>query len=123
MAGDHHRSMNLIHQRPRWPQEGAEGATEGLDRRRRRTASCRRGPSPPTPLEEDRQPQEEVAPVDESDEELVRQTEEEEEEGEATGTGSASSDSSSSVYLRGPASLPQVPLPHQRLVIRPEGQK
>ena len=62
--------------------------------------------------------------MDESDEELVRQTEEEEEEeGEAAGAGSASSDSSSSVYLRGPASLPQVPLPHQRPVIRPEGQK
>ena len=77
------------------------------------------------PHEEDRQLQEEVAPVDKSDEELVWQTEEEEEEeeGEATGTGSASSDSSSSVYLRGPASLPQVPLPHQRPVIRPEGQK
>ena len=76
------------------------------------------------PREEDRQPQEEVAPVDESDEELVRQTEEEEEEeGEAAGTGSASSDSSSSVYLRGPASLPQVSLPHQHPVIRPKGQK
>ena len=73
------------------------------------------------PREEDRQPQEEVAPVDESDEELVRQTEEEEEE--AAGTGSASSNSSLSVYLRGPASLPQVPLPHQRPVIRTEGQK
>ena len=49
--------------------------------------------------------------MDESDEELVRQTDEEEglhedDEGEAAGTGSASSDSSSSVYLRGPASLP-----------------
>ena len=62
--------------------------------------------------------------MDESDEELVWQTdEEEEEEGEAVGTGSASSDSSSSVYLRGPVSLPQVPLPHQRPMIRLEGQK
>ena len=66
--------------------------------------------------------------MDESDEELVRQTDEEEgphedDELEAAGTGSASSDSSSSVYLRGPASLPHVPLPHQRPVIRPEGQK
>ena len=72
--------------------------------------------------------EEEVAPVDESDDELVRQTDEEEgphedDELDAAGTGSASSDSSSSVYLRGPASLPQVPLPHQRPVIRPEGQK
>ena len=65
--------------------------------------------------------------MDESDEELVRQTDEEgpheDDELEAAGTGSASSDSSLSVYLRGPASLPQVPLPHQRPVIRPEGQK
>ena len=66
--------------------------------------------------------------MDESDEELVRQTDKEEgphedDELEAAGTGSASSDSSSSVYLRGPASLPQVSLPHQRPVIRPKGQK
>ena len=66
--------------------------------------------------------------MDESDEELVRQTDEEEgphedDESEAAGTDSASSDSSSSVYLRGPASLPQAPLPHQRPVIHPEGQK
>ena len=40
-----------------------------------------------------------MAPVDESDEELVRQMDEEEEEGEAAHTGSASSDSSLSVYL------------------------
>ena len=71
MAGDHHRSVNSIYQRPRRLQEGAEGAVEGSDRRRRRTASRRRGPSPPTPREEDRQPQEQVAPVDKSDEELV----------------------------------------------------
>ena len=94
---------------------------EGSDRRRRRrTASHRRGASPPTPREEELE--EEVAPMDESDEELVRQTNEQE-EGEAAGTGSAFSDSSLSVYLRGPVSLPQAPLPHQRSVILPEGQK
>ena len=65
--------------------------------------------------------------MDESDDELVRQTDEEEgphedDELEAAGMGSTSSDSSLSVYLRGPTSLPQVPLPHQRPVIRPEGQ-
>ena len=91
----------------------------------RRTASHRRGLSPPTPREEELE--EEVAPVDESDEELDRQTDEEgpheDDKGEAAGTSSASSDSSSSVYLRGPASLPQVPLPHQRPVICPKGQK
>ena len=70
MAGDRHRSVNSIYQRPRRLQEEAEGAVEGLDRRRRRTASRRRGPSPPTPHEEELE--EEVAPVDESDEELVR---------------------------------------------------
>jgi len=65
--------------------------------------------------------------MDESDDELVRQTDEEgpheDDEWEAVDTGSTSSDSSSSVHLRGPVSLPQVPLPHQRPVIRPEGQK
>ena len=104
----------------------AEGAPEGSNRRRRKTARCKRGPSPPMPYEEE--PEDELAPVDESDDELVRQTNEEDgphedDELEAAGTGSASSDSSSSVYLQGPASLPHVPLPHQRPVIRPEGQK
>ncbi|XP_066391729.1 uncharacterized protein [Miscanthus floridulus] len=108
-------------------EEEAEGVAEGSDRRRRRrTARHRRGPSPPTPHEEE--PEEEVAPVDESNDELVWQTDKEEElhednELEAAGTGSASSDSSSSVYLRGPTSLPHVPLPHQCPVIHPEGQK
>ena len=69
MASDRHRSVNSIYQRPRRLQEEAEGAVEGSDRRRRRTASHRRGPSPPTPCEEELE--EEVAPVDESDEELV----------------------------------------------------
>ena len=69
MAGDRHRSVNSIYQRPRRPQEGAEGAVEGSNRRRR-TASRRRGPSPPTPREEELE--EEVAPMDESDDELVR---------------------------------------------------
>ena len=101
MAGNHHRSMNSIYQRPRQLQEEAEGAAEGSDRRRRRTARRRRGPSPPTPREEELE--EEVAPVDESDEELVRHTDKEkgpheDDECEAAGTGSASSDSSS-VYL------------------------
>ena len=71
MVGDRHRSMNSIYQRPRRLQEEAKGVAEGSDRRRRRrTARCRRGLSPPTPCEEE--PEEEVAPMDESDEELVR---------------------------------------------------
>ena len=71
MAGDRHRSVNSIYQRPRRLQEEAKGAAEGLDRRRRRrTARRRRGPSPPTPREEE--PEEEVALVDKSNDELVR---------------------------------------------------
>ena len=70
MAGDYHRFVNSIYQRPCRLQEEAEGAAEGSDRRRRRTASRRRGPFPPTPCEEELE--EEVAPVDESNEELVR---------------------------------------------------
>ena len=55
--------------------------------------------------------------MDESDDEIVQQMDEEEglhedDELEAVGTGFASSDSSLSVYLRGPMSLPHVPLPH-----------
>ena len=69
MAGDRHRSVNSIYQRPRRLQK--EGAAEGSDRRRRRrTAGRSRGASPPTPREEELE--EEVAPVDESDDELVR---------------------------------------------------
>ena len=124
MAGDRRRDVSSLYQRPRTAE--AEAEAEGSDRRRRkRTAGRRRGPSPPTPREEVLE--EEVAPVDELDEELVRQTGEEEgaheDDDEAVGTGSASSSSSSSVYLRGHASLPQVTHPNLRPVIRPEGQK
>jgi hypothetical protein len=95
------------------------------DRRRRRSGGRRRQPSlpPTTQREED---EEEARPGD--DDEMVRQTNKEEgaHEGEGMheedGTGSASS-GSSTVYLRGPASLPLVPLPHQRPMSRPEGQK
>ena len=123
MASDRHRSMNSIYQRPRRLQE--EVAEGSVRRRRKRTANRRRGLSAPTPCEEE--PEDEVVPVDESDDELVRQMEEEgpheDDELEAAGMGSTSSDSSLSVYLRGPVSLPQAPLPHQRSVILPEGQK
>ena len=138
MAGDRCRDVSSLYQRPRTAEEEAEGSDR---RRRKRTAGRRRGPSPPTPreevLEEEVAPvdeelvrqtgEEEVAPEDELDEELVRQTGEEEgaheDDDEAVGTGSASSSSSLIVYLRGPASLPQVPHPERRPVIRPEGQK
>ena len=90
MAGDLHRSVNSIYQRPRRLQEEAEGAEEGSNRRRGRTASRRRGRLLPCHVRrswrrtashrrgprEDESPmeelEEEVAPVDESDEELVR---------------------------------------------------
>ena len=68
MADDRHRFVNSIYQRPRRLQEEAEGAAKGSDRRR--TARHRRGPSPPMPCEEE--PEEEVVPTDESDDELVR---------------------------------------------------
>ena len=95
------------------------------NRRRRKSSDRKRQPllPPTTQREED---EEEVRPRD--DDELVWQTDEEEgaHEGEGTheedGMGSAST-GSSNVYLRGPASLPPVPLPHQRPMIHPEGQK
>ena len=124
MAGqsDCHRDVSSLYQ----TQRTADAALgEGPSNKRRRSSGRRRQPPPPptTQREED---EEEARPGD--DDELVRQTDEEEgaHEGEGTheedGTGSASS-GSSNVYLRGPASLPPVPLPHQRPMIRPEGQK
>lgn len=57
----------------------------------------------------------------EDDEEAQEEAQEDEEE--ATAGGSASS-STPSVYLRGPASLPQRPIPRERRpLIRPEGEK
>jgi hypothetical protein len=71
------------------------------------------------PHEEDKQ----VTPGDEEKE--VRQTDDEvaQEEEEAVVVGFASS-GSSSVYLRGPASLPQRPIPpHRCPLIRANGEK
>ncbi|XP_066396291.1 31 kDa ribonucleoprotein, chloroplastic-like [Miscanthus floridulus] len=67
---------------------------------RRRRSSRRREPSPAAPSreEEEQVPQEDAEEAQEDDEEEEEQVPQE---------GSASSDSSSSVYLRGPASLPQ----------------
>jgi hypothetical protein len=118
MVGNRQRNVYSIYQRTH---PAAPAADEPLDRRRRRSG-CRRQPPPPMPCEE-----EDV--VAEDEEELVRQMDEEREardeddEEEAIGMGFASS-SSLSVYLQGPTSLPsQRSLPHQRLVIRLEGQK
>lgn len=124
MAGNR-RNVSSLYQRPRTAGEEAEGSDR---RRRKRTAGRRRGPSPPMPREEVLEEEEEVAPVDELDEELVRKTGEEEgadeDDDEAVGTGSASSSASSGVYLRGPASLPQRPIPRERRpLIQPEGKK
>jgi len=125
MAGrsDRHRDVSSLYQTRRTA-DAAPG--EGPSDRRRRRRSGRRRQPPPPPTTQREEDEEEARPGD--DDELVRQTDEEEgaHEGEGTheedGTGSASS-GSSNVYLRGPASLPPVPLPHQRPMIRPEGQK
>ena len=120
---DHHRDVSSLYQTRRTA-DAALG--EGPSDRRRRSSSGRWRQPPPLSTTQREEDEEEARPGD--DDELVRQTDEEEEahEGEGTheedGTGSASS-GSSNVYLRGPASLPPVPLPHQRPMIRPEGQK
>jgi len=75
---------------------------------------------PPPPTTQREEDEEEARPGD--NDELVRQTEEGEGTHEEDGTGFASS-GSSNVYLRGPASLPPVSLPHLRPMIRLEGQK
>ena len=62
--------------------------------------------------------------VQEEQEQEEEEEEEEEEEAGAEGrTGGSTSSTTSSVYLRGPASLPQPPHPALRAVIRPEGTK
>ena len=62
--------------------------------------------------------------LEEPHEEAQEQDEEAEDEEEAQQTGSGSAASGSSVYLRGPASLPERPIPRERRpVIRPEGEK
>jgi len=61
-----------------------------------------------------------ATPEDEVEDEDVRQTEDEAAEDEA-----AEGDSSATptVYQRGPASLPQPPLPHNRALIRPMAKR
>ena len=120
---DRHRNMSLLYQTPR---TADAAAGEGPSNRRRRRSNGRRRQPPPPPTTQREEDEEEARLGD--DDELVRQTDKEEgaQEGEGTheedGTGSASS-GSSTVYLRGPVSLPPVPLPHQRPMIRPKGQK
>ena len=46
-----------------------------------------------------------------------------EDDGETTGGGGSSSSGTRKVYLRGPSRLQAMPLPHQRPVIRPNGNK
>jgi hypothetical protein len=77
-----------------------------------------------------REEDEQVTPGDEEEEEDVSQGDnevqhgdEEVEEDEAAGGGSTSS-GDAGIYLRGPASLPQRPIPpHRRPVIRPDGER
>ena len=119
MAGrsDRHRDVSSLYQTPRTT-DAAAG--EGLSDRRRRRRSRRRRQPPLPPTTQREEDEEEARPED--DDELVRQTDEEEGAHEEDGTTSASF-GLSNIYLRGPASLPPVPLPHQRPMIRPEGQK
>ena len=119
---DRHRDVSSPYQTP-CTTDAAAG--EGPSDRRRRRSSRRRRQPPPPPTTQREEDEEEARPGD--DDQLVWQTDGEgAHEGEGTheedGTGSASS-GSSNVYLRGPASLPPVPLPHQRPMICPKGQK
>ena len=118
MAGrsDRHRDVSSLYQTRRTADAAlGEGPS---DRRRRSSRRRRQPPSPPTTQREE----DEEEARSEDDDELVRHTDKEEGAHEEDGTGSASS-GSSTVYLRGLASLPPVLLPHQRPMIRPEGQK
>jgi hypothetical protein len=133
MEGSRQRSVASVYQRP--PPRATDEQLELSDRRmkpsdrrmRWRGGSHRRQPHRPSTPPEEVVAKEDVAATDD-DEELVRQTDEvdrglhQDDEDEPVGTGSASA-GSSRPYLRGPSSLPPVPLPHQRPVLHPEGQK
>ena len=66
-----------------------------------------------------------ATPEDEVEDEDVRQTQDEAAEDEAAEGEAAEGDSSATptVYQRGPASLPQPPLPHNRALIRPMAKR
>jgi len=58
------------------------------------------------------------------DEECRGDKEEEEEEEEGAAGGGSTTSGGSGIYLRGPASLPQRPIPpHRWSLIRPDGEK
>ena len=61
-----------------------------------------------------------ATPEDEVEDEDVRQTEDEVAEDEAT---EGDSSATPTVYQRGPVSLPQPPLPHNRALIRPMAKR
>ena len=88
----------------------------------RRRSSHRREPSPAAPSREEEE-EEQVLQEDAEEEQEDAEEAQENDDEEAT-TGGFASSSSSSVYLRGPMSLPQRPIPRERRpLIRPEGEK
>ena len=126
MAGGRHRPVRSLYQ--------AGEEAEGSDARRRRNPRSRRPPArlqvseeaePVTPVERAHEEEEQEEEEEEVSQMLPEGDEEEApfDKQEALAGGTGSSSSASRVYLRGPASLPAFPLPHRRLVIRPEGQK
>jgi len=108
------RKVSSLYQRARSRLSAAEGSSERRGRGRGRGTTQ----GSPQDDEEAQEKVQEEAPEDAQEEE----EEAEEEEAQQTGFGSAAS--GSSVYLRGPASLPQRPIPRERRpVIRPEEEK
>ena len=118
------RETTSLYGRPRPPVSdegsGSGVASTGGQRRRTRVSRRQRTPSPP-PSDEVMEEEHVTATLeDEVEDEDVRQTEDEAAEDEA-----AEGDSSATptVYQRGPTSLPQPPLPHNRALIRPMAKR
>jgi hypothetical protein len=109
------RNMNSVYQSARTADlDAGEGALD--ERRSSRFSSRRRQQSPPATSREEVL-EEHMTAAD------LSSSEDEEGEGAHEEGACSASSSLSSVYLRGPASLPQVPLPHRSPLIRPEGNK
>jgi len=118
------RETASLYGRPRPPVldegSGLGVASIGGQRRRTRVSRRQRTPSPPPSDEVMEEEHVMATPEDAVKDEDVRQTEDEAAEEEAA---EGDSCATPTVYQRGPASLPQPPLPRNRALIRPMAKR
>ena len=118
------RDMPSVYGRDR-PLLRGEGSSSGAasaggDERRTRGSSCRRQQSPPSPRDEVLEEEHVTAmAMSSSEDERGQQMGDGGEALEGEGEGTATR----TLYERGPASLPPVPLPHNRSVIWPMAKR